>query len=101
LHGFDGKTLPVRVLYSEPAQRVLAERVAKLLHGRATRATSPSRKPNANTLVLEGPAKEPSFTAIPGHESSPGSPVVFVFRGDPRLLLKAQPFGRYRYEVRR
>ena len=101
LHGFDGRTLPARVVYSEPAQRRVAQRLAKLLHGRSMGASSLPRGVTVNTLVLRGPARGPSLTAIPGHDSSPGSPVVFVFRGDPRLLLKVPPFGRYRYEVRR
>jgi hypothetical protein len=100
LHGFDGKTLPARVLYSEPAQRGVAERVANLVHGRAIHARSLPRDLTANTLVLEAPSATASLTAAPGHDSGPGSPVVFVYRGNPRLLMKVPPFGRYRYEVR-
>lgn len=100
LHGFGGKTLPARVLYLVPAERGVAQRVAKRLHGRALRASSLPRDPTANTLVLEGPAKRASLTAIAGQGSPPGRPVVFVFHGDPDLLLKMPPFGHYRYEVR-
>ena len=100
LHGFGGKTLPARVLYTEPAQRAVAERVAKLVRGRAIYARSLPRDVTANTLVLEGPSKQPSLTAVASQSSRPGSAVVFVYRGDPGLLLKAPPIGRYRYEVR-
>ncbi|MBA3735882.1 MAG: DUF4430 domain-containing protein [Actinobacteria bacterium] len=101
LHGFDGKTLPARVLYAEPAQRGVAERVAKLVHGKAMRANSLPRGLTANVVVLDDSSSGESFTAATGHDSRPGSPVVFVLRGDPRLLLRVPPFGRYRYEVRR
>jgi hypothetical protein len=100
LHGFGGKTLPARVLYTEPAQRVVAERVAKLVRGRAIHARSLPRDVTANTLVLEGPSKQPSLTAVASQSSRPGGAVVFVYRGDPGLLLKAPPVGRYRYGVR-
>jgi hypothetical protein len=100
LHGFGGKTLPARVLYTEPAQRAVAERVAKLVRGPAIYARSLPRDVTANTLVLEGPSKQPSLTAVASQSSRPGSAVVFLYRGDPGLLLKAPPIGRYRYEVR-
>jgi hypothetical protein len=100
LHGFGGKTLPARVLYTEPAQRAVAERVAKVVRGRASYARSLPRDVTANTLVLEGPSKQPSLTAVASQSSRPGSAVVFVYRGDPGLLLNAPPIGRYRYEVR-
>jgi precorrin-6B methylase 1 len=88
------------VLYTEPAERVVAERVAKLVRGRAIHARSLPRDVTANTLVLEGPSKQPSLTAVASQASRPGSAVVFLYRGDPGLLLKAPPIGRYRYEVR-
>jgi hypothetical protein len=100
LHGFGGKTLPARVLYSAPAQRAVAVRVAKVVRGRAMYARSLPRDVTANTLFLEGPSKQPSLTSDASQSSRPGSAVVFVYRGDPRLLLKAPPIGRYRYEVR-
>jgi precorrin-3B methylase len=88
------------VLYTEPAQRAVAERVAKVVRGRAIYARSLPRVVTANTLVLQGPSKQPSLTAVASQSSRPGSAVVFVYRGDPELLLKTPPIGRYRYEVR-
>jgi len=100
LHGFGGKTLPARVLYTEPALRAVARRVAALVRGRAIYSRFLPHDVTANTLVLAGPSKQPSLTAVASQTSRPGSPVVFVYRGEPGLLLKARPIGRYRYEVR-
>jgi hypothetical protein len=98
LHGFGGKTRPARVLYSSAVPRDLAEKVARLLHGRATRGISLEREAGANVLVLSQPHAAPSLLATLG--LSPGAAVVFVFHGNPQLLLRQPPFGRFRYEVR-
>ena len=79
------------MLYTEPAKRVVAERVAKLVRGRAIYARSLPRDVTANTLFLEGRSKRPSLTAIASQSSRPGGAVVFVYRGDPELLLKTPP----------
>jgi hypothetical protein len=100
LHGFAGKTRPACVLYSSAVPRGLAEKVARLLHGRATRSSSLTRDAGANVLVLSQPHSPPSLLAMPGRSPGPGAAVVFVFHGDPELLLKKPPFGRLRYEVR-
>ena len=80
----------------------LPEKVAKVVGGRAI-GTFPQR-PNArmNVLVLEPPAPNarPSFLVAAGHGPAPGGPVLLRFRGDPDLLLRRPPFGRFRYQVR-
>ena len=55
-----------------------------------------------NVLVLEpsGPNARPSFVVAAGGGPSPGGPVMLRFRGDPDLLLRRPPFGRFRYQVR-
>jgi uncharacterized protein DUF4430 len=102
VHGYGGKTLPARVVYLQPDQRADAEKVAKVVGGRAI-GTFPQR-PNArmNVLVLEPSAANarPSFLVAAGHGPAPGDPVLLRFRGDPDLLLRRPPFGRFRYEVR-
>jgi hypothetical protein len=102
LHGYGGRTLPARVVYLQPDQRADAEKVAKVVGGRAI-GTFPQR-PNArmNVLVLEpsAPNARPSFLVAAGRGPSPGGPVVLRFRGDPDLLLRRPPFGRFRYQVR-
>lgn len=102
VHGYGGKTLPARVVYLQPDQRAAAEKVAKVVGGRAI-GTFPQR-PNArmNVLVLEPPAPNarPSFLVAAGHGPAPGGPVMLRFRGDPDLLLRRPPFGRFRYQVR-
>jgi hypothetical protein len=99
LHGFDGKTRPARVVYSAAVRRGVAEKVAVLLHGRAVRAISLTRDAEANVLVLSHPHAAPSLLATLGESPGPGAAVVFVFHGDPELLLKKPPFGRLRYEM--
>ena len=85
LSGYDGKRRPAVVVSTDAGARA----VAKRLHARIVR-----RAPaGANVLVLGGNA-----TRIVLRDSSPGSPVRLVFRGDPKLLLRRWPF-RYRYEV--
>ena len=101
LHGFGGKTLPARVVYLQPDQRPDAERVAKLIGGRAI-GTFP-QAPNArlNVLVLEPTASHgrPAFRVSERRGAGPGEPVWFTFRGDPALLLGSPPYGRFRYQV--
>ncbi len=95
LHGYGGRRLPARVVYSVGAQRPAAERLAKLIGGRATgRAAVP--RSNINLLLLL-PGKKPSLRA--GGGEAPGDSVVFTFRGNPDLLWRKVPFGRFRYQV--
>ena len=100
LHGFGGKTLPARVLYTEPAQRAVAERVAKLVRGRAIYARSLPRDVTANTLFSRARRSNRRSPPLPARAPGRVALSVFVYRGDPGLLLKAPPIGRYRYEVR-
>ena len=98
VHGFNGKRRPARVVYFVPGQRVEAERVALLVHGEATRDVREARAKHWNLVVL---APTTGRTALKASFASPrpGSPVVFVFAGNPALLLAKPPFGHRRYEV--
>lgn len=100
VHGFDGKRRPARVLYASPGQRADAGKLARLLHGRATTNVSRAQNVQANVLVLSSSATKPSFGATTSRGGAPGMPVVFVFSGDPDLLLAKPPFGHLRYEVK-
>jgi len=95
LHGYGGKRLPARVVYKLDAQRSAAERLARLIGGRATRGAGVSTR-NVNVLLLI-PGKKPSLRAAGG--AAPGDSVVFTFRGNPDLLLRRVPIGRFRYRV--
>lgn len=97
LHGYGGRRLPARVVFRFDSQRAAAERLAKLLGGRATRRADTGGAKNVNVLVLRGPGKEPTLRVSGGN--APGAAVVFTFTGDPTLLLRRVPFGRHRYEV--
>ena len=96
VHGFGGSRLPARVVFLLEAQRPAAERLAKLVGGRATKALNAGSTENVNVLMLR-PGKLPSFRASGGN--APGDPVVFTFSGDPELLLRNIPFGRFRYQA--
>jgi Domain of unknown function (DUF4430) len=102
LHGFDGKTLPARVVYSEPRQRAAAERLARFLRARATDNPRTFSDSHVNVLALVpiAPGDRPFLLANAGSNTSPGKPILFRFGGDPALLLKNPPFGRLRYQVR-
>jgi hypothetical protein len=95
LHGYGGRRLPARVVYELDAQRAAAERLARLVGGRATRGSGVSTR-NVNVLLLL-PGRKPSLRASGG--VAPGDSVVFTFRGNPDLLLRAVPIGRFRYRV--
>ena len=98
VHGFDGKVRPARVVYFSVRQRPDAERIAKLVHGRATTDIIEAQAKHANVLVLTAARGRPSFrNSYPS--TTPGSPVGFVFAGDPTLLLRKPPLGHLRYEV--
>ena len=98
LHGFDGKRRPSRVVYFTPEQRADAERVARVIHGRATTDVVEAQAKHWNVLVLTT-ARKPAFRASYG--ATPGAAVGFVFAGDPALLLRKPPFGRFASEVAR
>jgi Domain of unknown function (DUF4430) len=102
LHGFDGTTLPARVVYSEPRQRAAAERLARFLRARATDNPRTFSDSHVNVLALVpiAPGDRPFLLANAGSNTSPGKPILFRFGGDPALLLKNPPFGRLRYQVR-
>jgi hypothetical protein len=97
LHGYGGSRLPARVVFTVAAQRALAERLATLIGGRATQGADAGMKEKVNLLVLRSPRTKPSLQIRGG--STPGDPVVFTFSGNPELLLRKVPFGRFRYRV--
>ena len=96
VHGFDGRRRPALVVYFTREQRPHAQALARLVHGRAIENIFDAQAPRANILVLTS-RPNPGFTATT--RGGPGSPVSFVFSGDPRLLLKSPPLGHLRYEV--
>ena len=97
LHGYGGKRLPARVAFLLAAQRPAAERLAMLIGGRATKGLNAGLKKNLNLLVLRPGGKKASLRADGGN--APGDSVVFTFSGNPELLLRRVPFGRFRYQV--
>jgi hypothetical protein len=97
LHGYAGSRLPARVVFTLEAQRPVAQRLAKRIGGRVTKGRDAESKQNVNLLVLRSPGTTPSLQAQGG--DAPGDPVVFTFSGDPELLLRNVPFGRFRYRV--
>jgi len=99
-HGFDGKRLSARVVYQVQQQRGVADRVARLIGGRATSDQSVLRRRDVNVLLLLRPSrfKQPMLLAS---GTGAGDPVLFTFGGDPQLLLGKVPLGRFRYEVGR
>jgi hypothetical protein len=96
-HGYGGSRLPARVVFTLEAQRPVAQRLATLVGGRATKGRDAELSQMVNLLVLRSPGTKPSLQAQGG--ATPGDPVVFTFSGNPELLLRKVPFGRLRYQV--
>jgi len=94
LHGYAGKKLPAVVASSDSrAGRLLA----RLLHARLVPATA--RPKGSNVLVL-GARETTTFRAGYAYGgTSPGSPVLMVFRGNPGSLLRKPMSYRLRYSV--
>jgi Domain of unknown function (DUF4430) len=101
LHGYAGRRLPARVVYAGRHQRGVAERLAKLLGGRASPTLPDAARMNLLVLVPGTPGATPSFSAELSRGTAPGDPVSMRFRGNPALLLRSPPFGRLRYQVNR
>ena len=97
LHGYGGRRLPARVVFLLDAQRPVAERLARLIGGRATKGVNAGPTENVNLLVLRQPGKKLSMHAAGGN--APGDAVVITFSGNPEQLLRSVPFGRFRYQV--
>ena len=97
LHGYAGSRLPARVVFTLERQRSVAQRLARLIGGRVTKSRDTGPRQNVNLLVLRSSGTKPSLQAQGG--DAPGDPVVFTFSGDPELLLRNVPFGRFRYQV--
>ena len=100
LHGWEGKRLPGRVVYSNPRDRASAEHLASLLHASATRGAG-AAPAKANTLVLVSGAdgQKPSLVARQRPQDGAGDPVRFRFAGDAAWLASHLTFARFRYEV--
>jgi hypothetical protein len=96
-HGYGGSRLPARVVFTLEAQRPVAQRLATLVGGRATKGRDAELSQMVNLLVLRSPGTKASLQAQGG--ATPGDPVVFTFSGNPELLLRKVPFGRLRYQV--
>src|SRR5256885_17234587 len=62
LHGYGGSRLAARVVFRLPVQRPAAERLARLIGGRAMRGADPGSKEHVNLLVLL-PGEKPSLSA--------------------------------------
>jgi hypothetical protein len=97
LHGYGGSRLPARVVFMLEAQRPAAERLARLIGGRATQRADAGPPGHVNLLVLQQSGKKASLHADGGN--APGDAVVFTFSGNPELLLRSVPFGRFRYQA--
>jgi hypothetical protein len=97
VHGFGGNRLPARVVYRFGSQRPVAERLARLIGGRVTKSLATAPTNPVNLLVLRPPGAKPLLQVTGGN--APGDPVVFTFTGNPKLLLRPIPFGRFRYQV--
>jgi hypothetical protein len=96
LHGYNGKRRAAFVVYFTRAQRAEARAVARVVHGRAIENLFDPHVADANVLVL-AQRKKLAFAATT--HGGAGSPVAFVYSGDPRLLLRRPPVGHLRYEV--
>jgi hypothetical protein len=96
LHGYNGRRRAALVIYFTGAQRAEARKVARVIHGRAIENLFDARVVDANVLVL-AQRKKLAFNATT--RGGAGSPVSFVYSGDPRLLLKSPPLGHQRYGV--
>jgi hypothetical protein len=96
LHGYDGKRRAALVVYFMRAQRSEARALARLVHGRAIENVFDPQTSKVNVLLLTARHTSAFTASIRG---GAGSPVAFVYSGDPRLLLKRPPLGHQRYEV--
>ena len=72
LHGFGGKTLPAECSTPSRSARV-AERVAKLVRGRASTRAVPSTRRNGQHAASPGPSSSRRSTAVASQSSRPGS----------------------------
>lgn len=97
LHGYGGKTRPALVVYETGAQRAAAEKLARLVHGKALRSGAIGAGGKANVLRL-APGPKTSFATVSA-DGSAGDPVTFVFTGDADELAREPGRFRYRYEV--
>lgn len=95
LHGYAGKKRPAVVASNDPrAGRLLA----RLLHARLVAATA--RVPrDANVLFLRARGKTRFEARFDRGGTSPGSPVLMVFTGNPGSLLRRPMPYRLRYSV--
>jgi Domain of unknown function (DUF4430) len=101
LHGYDGKRRPAWILYRDRRDHRAAEKLAGILQGRATDDKDALGRSRVNVLVLSSssPGGRRYLRARQTSGRRPGDPVRFTFGGDPKLLLRDPPFGRFRYQV--
>jgi hypothetical protein len=83
LHGYGGSRLPARVVFQLETQRPAAERLAKLIGGRAIRGGDTLSR---RTSTCSSSDPERSLRSAPSAAMPPES-VVFRFSGNPELLL--------------
>jgi hypothetical protein len=94
LSGYDGKRRQTVIVALDPGA---VRAVARRLHAQVVGPGVGALSTNVNVVYLQ-PGGDESARLEPVGEPTPGGPVKFSFRGDPRALLRRWPF-RYRYEV--
>jgi len=93
IHGYQGKRRPALVVYADPTKAPAARRLARLVHGSATRRAPEGT--GANVLVLRSGRAGLSFRGrVDGNTA--GGAVTFVFTGDP---VRLPSIARFRYEL--
>ena len=96
LHGYGGSRLPARVVFLLETQRPAAERLAKLIGGRATRGGDALPR-RTSTCSCSGP--ERSLRSAPSAAMPPGIPWCSGSAAIPSCCCTDVPFGRFRYQV--
>ncbi|HYZ19742.1 MAG TPA: DUF4430 domain-containing protein [Gaiellaceae bacterium] len=98
-HGFAGRTRPVAVRHA-PGLAGGARAIGRLLRAGSVAPLSVTTPPDANVFVIAKRTAPPRFRASLRDESGDaGSPVRFVYSGDPRALARDPGRFRFRYEV--
>ena len=96
LHGYGGR--PAAGSCRLPARGATSRRRTT---GKAHRRSSDAacrRRVEAERQPARAPARARNLR-VPRRRRHPGDSVVFTFSGNPELLLRSVPFGRFRYQV--